>query len=140
MSSKSGSQELYKISEVSRICGVTLRALRFYETRGMLQPVRRGKARFYDHDQITRLRLIVKGKQLGFTLTEIARMLDDHSTVANKGREFAIDRETLRSQLHHLEQRRAEIDLAIQELREDYERRFGRAAEKAVSASPKIGH
>ena len=68
--------ELLTIGEVSRLYGVTLRALRFYEQRGLLKPIRRGGARFYDGVQKVRLQMILKGKHLGFTLTEIADLLE----------------------------------------------------------------
>ncbi|HEV2512620.1 MerR family transcriptional regulator [Bosea sp. (in: a-proteobacteria)] len=55
--------------------GVTLRTLRFYESRGLLSPVRSGTQRLYSAGDRARLALILKGKQLGFTLTEIRKML-----------------------------------------------------------------
>lgn len=59
------------ISQMSSRYQVTFRTLRFYEDRGLLQPVRRGTARLYTVRDRTRLQLILKGKRLGFTLTEI---------------------------------------------------------------------
>jgi DNA-binding transcriptional MerR regulator len=125
MSSKKKCGELYKISDVSRLYDVTPRALRFYEKQDLLQPIRKGGARFYDDKQIARLKLVMKGKQLGFSLGEIAEMLDASSTAANEGNELPLDRETLLSQLDHLEKRRSEIDRAIYELQEYCERCFG---------------
>jgi DNA-binding transcriptional MerR regulator len=109
--------EVLTIGEIARIYGVTLRALRFYEQRGLLKPVRRGAARFYDSEQRARLQLILKGKHLGFTLTEIADLLDGDGQRARPADDFVLDEKMVLSQLRHLEERRAELDLAIEELR-----------------------
>jgi len=59
------------IGEVARRFDMTLRALRFYESKGLLRPLRDGQTRFYAPRDLVRVELILKGKQLGFTLTEI---------------------------------------------------------------------
>src|SRR5664279_959196 len=58
---------LHTIGEMARTYGVTLRALRFYEDRGLLKPLRDGTTRYYDAKARARLELILKGKTLGFT-------------------------------------------------------------------------
>jgi DNA-binding transcriptional MerR regulator len=105
------------IGEISRLYGVTLRALRFYEQRGLLNPVRRGGARFYDGAQKQRLQLILKGKHLGFTLTEIAELLEADTAKDKKTDDFVLDEKMVLSQLRHLEERRTDLDQAIEELR-----------------------
>jgi len=112
--------ELFTIGELSRIYGVTLRALRFYEQRGLLNPLRKGAARLYDSTQKARLQMILKGKQLGFTLTEIADLLETGGGMTPD--QFALDEAMVLSQLRHLEERRADLDLAIAELRATHER------------------
>src|ERR687889_2826467 len=67
--------KFYTIGDLAREFGVTLRTLRFYEDRGLLSPRRDGTARIYDARDRERLSVILKGKQLGFTLTEIRAML-----------------------------------------------------------------
>jgi len=116
------------IGEVSRLYGVTLRALRFYEQRGLLSPIRRGGARFYDGAQKLRLQMILKGKHLGFTLTEIAELLEADTTPNDKSDDFVLDEKMVLSQLRHLEERRAELDQAIEELR---------AAHRKLLATPR---
>jgi DNA-binding transcriptional MerR regulator len=113
----SRSPELLTIGEVSRLYGVTLRALRFYEQRGLLNPIRRGGARFYDATQKVRLQMILKGKHLGFTLTEITDLLNTEDSREQKSGDFALDQRMVESQLRHLEERRADLDQAIGELR-----------------------
>ena len=63
------------IGEMARAYGVTLRTLRFYEDRNLLRPRRAGNARYYGGVDRARLAMILKGKQLGFTLAEIADLI-----------------------------------------------------------------
>ena len=114
---ESHNSELLTIGEVSRLYGVTLRALRFYEQRGLLKPIRRGGARFYDSAQKVRLQMILKGKHLGFTLTEITDLLEADTARDKKSDDFILDEKMVLSQLRHLEERRADLDQAIDELR-----------------------
>ncbi len=60
------------IGEMAREFGVTLRTLRFYEDRHLIRPRRMGNARYYGGADRVRLEMILKGKQLGFTLAEIS--------------------------------------------------------------------
>lgn len=102
----------FTIGDLAREFGVTLRTLRFYEHRGLLQPRREGLARFYDEKAKARLALILKGKQLGFTLTEIRAML----AANDRGEELGMSREQMTSQLEMLRAERARIDAGIAEL------------------------
>ncbi len=63
------------ISQMSRHFGVSLRTLRFYEDRGLITPRRKGAARYYRPADKVRMEMILKGKKLGFTLTEMAELL-----------------------------------------------------------------
>lgn len=63
------------ISQVAEKLGMTQRALRFYESRGLVAPRREGQTRFYSSWDVERLALILKAKKLGFTLSEIAQMV-----------------------------------------------------------------
>ena len=74
----------YTIGDLAREFGVSLRTLRFYEDRGLLKPQRAGASRLYDGAQRARLELILKGKQLGFTLAEFSAFWSAPS--AAKGR------------------------------------------------------
>ena len=67
--------ELLTIGEMAREFGTTPRALRFYESKGLLSPQRQGAARLYGRAERERLALVLKAKRLGFTLGEIRQML-----------------------------------------------------------------
>ncbi|MFC6981241.1 MerR family transcriptional regulator [Microbulbifer taiwanensis] len=59
----------YSISELAREFGITTRAIRFYEDKGLIAPARRGQTRIYSPEDRVRLKLILRGKRLGFSST-----------------------------------------------------------------------
>ncbi len=63
--------ETYGIRDLAREFGVTTRTIRFYEYKGLLAPVRQGQRRIYAPRDRVRLKLIMRGKRLGFSLEEI---------------------------------------------------------------------
>ena len=65
----------YRIGDLVREFDVTPRTLRYYEELGLLSPERRGNQRYYTPRDRTRLRLILRGRRLGFSLEEIEKML-----------------------------------------------------------------
>jgi DNA-binding transcriptional MerR regulator len=112
------SQKTYTIGDLAREFGVTLRTLRFYEDRGLLTPRREGLSRIYDARDRARLSVILKGKQLGFTLTEIRAMLAEENLEAETGaQDLKLSLAQVEDQLAHLETQKAEIERAIEELR-----------------------
>jgi DNA-binding transcriptional MerR regulator len=115
------SQEL-TIGEMAREFGVSLRTLRFYEDRGMLQPRREGTSRYYGDLDRLRLQLILKGKQLGFTLSEIRDLIGPGDSASH-------------SEFGHLERQGAEIESAIARLRATHARLAGASAERSPRQS-----
>ncbi|MCB1507154.1 MAG: MerR family DNA-binding transcriptional regulator [Hyphomicrobiaceae bacterium] len=65
----------FSIGELADEFGITTRAIRFYESRGLIQPQREGTNRIYSKRDRGRLILILRGKNLGFTLEDIAEYL-----------------------------------------------------------------
>ncbi len=114
----SGEAGFFTIGDLAREFGVTLRALRFYEDKGLLAPRREGLTRLYSAAERSRLAIILKGKKLGFTLAEIKAMvaLREGSAVPAGG--LALTAEKCVEQLALLEQQKVEIDEAIGELRQ----------------------
>ncbi len=107
------------IGELAAGFGVTLRTLRFYEKKGLLKPRRRGMARLYDSQDRERLALILQGKRLGFTLTEI-RALVSPSREGADSRALDLSREKCVEQIKLLERKKQEIETALAELRRIY--------------------
>ncbi len=68
--------ETYGIAELAREFDVTTRTIRFYEDKGLLEPLRKGQRRIYAARDRVRLRLIMRGKRLGFSLEEIRELID----------------------------------------------------------------
>ena len=68
--------ETFGIAELAREFSVTTRTIRFYEDKNLLSPVRQGQRRVYSLRDRVRLRLIMRGKRLGFALDEIRQMID----------------------------------------------------------------
>ena len=104
------------------ISGVTLRALRFYQSKGLLAPRRNGSARLFSYEDRDRLVLILQGKRLGFTLTEIREMLSARDRGYSKA--LPIGRRKCVEQINMLERQRRDIDGALAELRQIYTEMF----------------
>ncbi len=119
------------IGEVAREFSVSLRTLRFYEDRGLLRPRRHGASRFYAPSDRTRLRIILKGKQLGFTLTEI-RALIEGTRDSEADIEEQLNAQQIAEQIGHLERQRNEIETAIACLRAAQRRRNDAQSAAAV--------
>lgn len=72
--------EKYKISELAKEFDVTTRSIRFYEDEGLIHPERKGSMRIYNRRDRTRLKLILRGKRLGFSLAEIRELFELYDT------------------------------------------------------------
>ncbi|WP_428032753.1 MerR family transcriptional regulator [Ancylobacter sp.] len=114
----SGETGFFTIGDLAREFGVTLRALRFYEDKGLLAPRREGLTRLYSAAERSRLAIILKGKKLGFTLAEIKAMVALREGSAMPAGGLALTREKCAEQLGLLEQQKVEIEEAIAELRQ----------------------
>lgn len=110
--------DLIGIQEAATRLGVTMRALRFYEDKGLISPRRAGTTRIYSRREMGRMRLILRGKALGFSIREIGEFLDlyevdpEHNEQARR----LISRVTER--IGELRSQRKAIDETIVELRE----------------------
>lgn len=69
-------ERLLTVTELAAELGVTARAIRFYEDKGLIQPGRVGATRAYTRREHARMQLILRGKRLGFSLREIKEFLD----------------------------------------------------------------
>ncbi|EGR2797422.1 MerR family transcriptional regulator [Vibrio navarrensis] len=68
--------ETFKISDLAKEFEITTRSIRFYEDMGLIQPERRGTVRVYSRRDKIRLKLILRGKRLGFSLAEIRELFE----------------------------------------------------------------
>jgi len=112
------SDELFGIAELCREFGITLRAIRFYEDKGLLAPRRVGGTRVYTRRDRARLALILRSKAIGAPLSEIKHYLDLYGTHGEgrvKQMKFVLDRTD--QAIAELETRRAHIEATLAELR-----------------------
>lgn len=114
---------VFSIGEIARQFGLSLRALRFYEDRGLLHPRRRGMTRLYSDRDRAHLQLILKGKQLGFTLGEIREILTSRGDcVEPLELQLNLNPDQIIAQIHHLERQRADLEVALSELKAAHQR------------------
>lgn len=129
--------ESFSIGDLASEFGVTLRALRFYEEKGLLHPRRQGQSRVYSRRDRSRLRLILTGKRVGFTLGEIRDMLDLYDLKGGDVAQLKHAAETFHARIESLKAQRACIDEAIGDLTRTYEIVSGMLKEqKAKSRGP----
>jgi DNA-binding transcriptional MerR regulator len=123
-----GVRDVLTIAEMARESGVSPRALRFYEAKGLISPQHQGPARLYGRVERLRLALVLRAKALGFTLTEIRPML-----AASSGEPpgLNINRVQCFEQIKLLELRKREIEAALAELRRTYSSFYARIAHSA---------
>lgn len=112
----------WSISELAAEFDTTLRTLRFYEDRGLLAPRRQGQARIFGERDRVRLRLILRGKRLGFTLEEIARILDLYDQSPGEQGQLTYVLADIAHRRAALVERRHDLDALVAEL-DDLERR-----------------
>jgi DNA-binding transcriptional MerR regulator len=107
---------MYTIGDLSREFGVTLRTLRFYEDKGLLNPKRQGMTRLYNRRDRARLKLVLMGKKVGFSLVEIKEMLDLYDLKDGQETQLKVALEKFQNQIDVLQQQKQDIEQAIDEL------------------------
>lgn len=112
----SAASQEFSIRHLVREFGVSARTLRFYEEKGLLNPQRRGSGRFYGRRDRARLKYVLMGKSVGFSLEEIREMLDLYDLGDRQETQLRVAYEKFGARIEHLERRRAETERAISEL------------------------
>ncbi len=107
---------VYRIGDLASEFDVTLRTLRFYEDKGLLRPARNGVTRLYSKRDRARLKLILLGKRLGFSLSEVKRMIDLYDPQGKNETQLRVALEKGEAQMRILEEQRKHLDTAIDEL------------------------
>jgi len=108
--------EMLTITELAREAGVTARAIRFYESKGLLTPRRAGTTRIYTHRERGRLQLILRGKRLGFSLTDIGEYLDLYDADPTQHDQIVLLLDKVNNRIGELESQKADIDDTLKEL------------------------
>ena len=122
--------DLHTIGEMCREFEVTSRTLRFYEAKELLAPIRAGQKRLYTRRCRARLKLILQGKRFGFSLEDIRQLLNLYDVGDQQVTQIARTCDIARERLGAMVAQRAELDVAIADLRKQLRWAEGMLAER----------
>lgn len=127
--------DTYSIAQLAKELGVTLRAIRFYESKGLIAPRREGKSRVYTHRDRVRLILILRGKRMGFSLKDIREFLDLYAVDVTQVTQMRSLLNKVRGRIARLENQLQDVETSLAELREMERVTKGILAAKGVEIS-----
>jgi DNA-binding transcriptional MerR regulator len=130
-------QELFTVNQLAEELGITPRAIRFYELKGLIAPRRAGTTRIFDRRDRARLLLVLRGKRLGFTLAEIREYLDLYDADTGQVRQVRVLLAKTQERIAKLEQQRRDLDQMLSELRDVAQRAAAALAACAPHPLPK---
>ena len=110
--------DLFTVNQLAEELGVTARAIRFYEAKGLIAPRRAGTTRVFDRRDRARLLLVLRGKRLGFSLASIREFLDLYDADRSQGAQLRLLLDSTRGRIRELERQRVDLDQTLRELRE----------------------
>jgi DNA-binding transcriptional MerR regulator len=110
-------EDLMTIRDMCDAYEVTPRTLRFYEQKELLFPIREGQKRLFTRRDRARLKLILRGKRFGFSLEEIRQLLDLYYVGDQQATQLSRTLDIARDRLTDMERQRAELDVAIYDLK-----------------------
>ncbi len=108
--------ETYGIGTLAREFDVTTRTIRFYEDKGLIAPARQGQRRVYSGRDRVRLRLIMRGKRLGFSLEEVREMIDLYDEDKTEVAQLKLFVKKIEERQVNLAQQRKDITATLDEL------------------------
>lgn len=111
-------ERTWSISELAAEFDTTLRTIRFYEDRGLITPERRGRTRVFRVRDRVRLKLILRGKRLGFTLDEIATIVDMYDAAPGERGQLEYLIADIRQRRAGLEEKQRDLAESLAELDE----------------------
>ena len=109
-------REVFTIRDLTKEFDVSARTLRFYEEKGLLAPRRNGEQRLYSRRDRARLRYVLMGKRVGFSLDEVREMLDLYDLGDGQRTQLQVALAKFQERAARLEEQRGEIDRAMAEL------------------------
>lgn len=118
MTKRHDANRLYTITELAHELGVTPRAIRFYESKGLLEPQRSGSTRIYTYRDRARLLIILRGKRLGFSLAGVQEYLDLYDADPSRKEQLLHLLRGARQRIEELEEQRRDLELTLRELHE----------------------
>ena len=115
---ESENRDLFAIADLAREFGISTRAIRFYETKGLLRPERVGSTRVFRRRDRARLILILRGKRLGFSLRDISEYLSLYEADRTQRAQVNLLLEMVDQRMLMLEQQLMDLQTTISELGE----------------------
>lgn len=116
MQAQMNKQTTYSIGDLAREFDITTRSIRFYEDQGLLAPARQGQTRLYTNKDRVRLKLILRGKRLGFSLAETKRLFDLYDLENSSARQLYTVFELIADKRLSLQQQLEDIKVLLVEL------------------------
>jgi DNA-binding transcriptional MerR regulator len=110
--------ELFSITELAKLLGITPRTIRFYEDRGLVTPRRVGTTRVYSHRDRARMILVLRGKRLGFSLRDIKEYLDLYDDEPTHAEQIHLLQGKVRARIDQLEDQKHALEETLSELRD----------------------
>lgn len=113
-------ETLFSATELANELDVSSRTLRFYETKSLIKPLRVGNRRVYNYKDHARLKLIMRGKRLGFSLSEIKEFLDLYDTNTHQQQQIQLLCDKVSKRITQLTQQQKDIETTLDELNQIY--------------------
>jgi len=110
------SQTKYSISDLSKEFDITTRSIRFYEDQGLITPARKGQTRIYNQRDKVRLKLILRGKRLGFSLAETGRLFELYDVDKTSAKQLSSIMSLISDKKKDLKQQLEDINAVLIEL------------------------
>ncbi|MBO6509904.1 MAG: MerR family DNA-binding transcriptional regulator [Roseibium sp.] len=111
-------QRYFTITQLTQEFDITTRTLRFYEAQGLVAPTRRGRQRLYTPGDRTRIKLILRGKRLGFSLNEIKEMIEMYASAPGETGQLRLLLDKIAARREELLEKQRDIELTLLELDE----------------------
>ena len=109
--------ETYSISELSEEFDITPRTIRFYEEQGILSPRRKGNRRVYNRKDHGRIKMILRGKRLGFSLQKTKEIIEMYDSTTGQTEQLKLFLKTIHEHVGMLEVQMEDINLTLSELK-----------------------
>lgn len=109
-------QRYFTITQLTQEFDITTRTLRFYEAQGLVTPQRRGRQRLYTPGDRTRIKLILRGKRLGFSLAEIKELIGMYGSAPGESGQLRLLMERIADRRAELMEKQRDIELTLLEL------------------------
>ncbi|KQT60292.1 MULTISPECIES: MerR family transcriptional regulator [unclassified Aureimonas] len=125
-------RDYYTITELTREFDISTRTIRFYEDEGLIAPIRRGRTRLFRNSDRTLLKMILRGKRLGFSIAEIREIMQMYKTPPGEAGQLRAIVKRVSQKRAELEQKRRDIDDLLAELDTAEEACLARMAELGI--------